>query len=146
VRKVGIGGVGQELQTRLVVVLLVVLAPVVFAVHFSERRLHLGVNICERLCGFADLIQNLQAVVMLAQVKSFLSLSNAAEECSVLPLFKSGLGFSQEINSLNNIGELARDQHGDNGILNGVELVPKRLHHFVVQAEQVLVFGLVKSG
>jgi hypothetical protein len=107
VRKVGIGGVGQELQTRLVVVLLVVLAPVVFAVNFGERCLHLGVDISHWLCGFTDLIQNLEAVVVLAQVKSLLCLSDAAKEDGILPLFKSGLSFSQKVDSLQNIGELA---------------------------------------
>jgi hypothetical protein len=82
---------------------------------------------------------------MLAQIKSLLCLCNAAKENSVLPLFKSILGFSQKFNSFHNVGELAWDKDGDLGVFYGVEFVPEGFDHFRVEVEEVFVFIFVES-
>jgi hypothetical protein len=63
--EVSVRGVGQELETGFIVVLLVILTSVVFTVDFGEICLNLGINISERLSLFPHLIQNLKTVVML---------------------------------------------------------------------------------
>lgn len=72
--------VGQELQTILIVVLVIVSPSVVQAESVEQAGEHFSVSIREEFYFRVYLLQNVQAVEMEAQIELFLSLRNPVNE------------------------------------------------------------------
>jgi hypothetical protein len=73
------GCVGQELETSLIEVLLVVLTAIVVRKDLVQGRVDLGVHIAFSLDLTLDLVEDLEAVVVLTQVELLFSLGDAAQ-------------------------------------------------------------------
>ena len=95
------------MEAGAIVILLVVTSPVILTENISKRSLYFGVYVSKRLRCLTHLSQNLQAVMMLAEVKALLSLTNAAEKLSVLLAVKSLPCILKKINGTFDVGYLA---------------------------------------
>lgn len=137
--ELSLGRVSQECETTLVKALVVFLTFVILSLNICQASVDLGVNIGHGLSFVSDFIQNLKAIVMLAQVKLLLSLTNSAEEKSVNLAPESGLSLLEEGNCGLKISELTGNLHGDNGVLERVQFHVERTDHNIVQLQEILV-------
>ena len=71
------------MQAGLVEVLLVFFSTVVVGEDLAEIGVNLGVNVTFSLDLFLDLVEDLDAVMMLSQVELLFSLSDSAKEDSI---------------------------------------------------------------
>jgi len=132
------------LQARLVEVLLVLLPAVVVGVDLTEVGVHLGIDIAVGLYLAFDFVEDLQAVVMQAQVELLFRLGDAAQIHGVLVGLEAHLGLIQESDRRVDVGVLTRGKHGQLGVLDRVDLVGEPLDKRLIQGEQVGVLTLIE--
>lgn len=138
-------GVCQELQARLVEVLLVFLASVVVCEDFTESGVDFRVDVALLLHLVFHFFQDLQAVVVQTQVQLLFSLSNSAQVDSIFEILKSCFSLIKEFNWDIDIGMLTRGQDCEYCVLDWVELVSQAFDHRFVKNKQVFVLCGVKS-
>jgi len=127
------GGVGEELQARLVEVLLVFLSSVVVGEDFAQSSIYLRVDVALLFHLTFDFVQNLKTVVVKSQIQLLFSLCNSTKVDSIFEILESRLCLVKEFDGDIDICMLTWCKDCQHRILDRVQLVGQALNHWLIQ-------------